>query len=108
MRACKVFVNGRFAGVLSEESPSRYTFSYDEDYLHQAHPAPVCIAMPPRPEPYVSDALFPFFSNLLSEGANREFQTRLHHLLPGDDFGLLLKTASYDTIGAVTVQAIES
>ena len=108
MRACKVFVNGQFAGVLAEESPTRYTFSYDAEYLHQVRPAPVCIAMPPTAEPYVSDCLFPFFSNLLSEGANRDFQTRLHHLLPDDDFGLLLKTATYDTIGSVTVKEIEA
>ena len=107
MRACNVYVNNQFVGVLAEENPNRYVFSYDADYLRQARPVPVCLAMPPTVEPYVSDSLFPFFSNLLSEGANRDFQTKLHHLLPGDDFGLLLKTATYDTIGAVTVQEIQ-
>lgn len=106
MRACKVLVNGRFAGVLSEETSGHYVFSYDKEYIKEPDATPVCLAMPLREEPYVSDVLFPFFSNLLSEGSNREFQIKYHHLSPEDDFGLLLKTASYDTIGAVTIQEI--
>jgi serine/threonine-protein kinase HipA len=106
MRAGKVYVNGKFAGVLTEEGPARYTFSYDKDYLQLPHAQPVCIAMPLREETYESSVLFPFFSNMLSEGANRAFQTQFHGLRPDDDFGLLLKTAAYDTIGAVTVKEI--
>ena len=106
MRSGKVYVNRQYAGILREESPDRYTFSYDRDYLHSPSPSPVCVAMPLTEEEFVSTSLFPFFSNMLTEGFNREFQERYHHLPPGDDFGLLLKTAAYDTIGAVTVKEI--
>ena len=65
------------------------------------------MAMPLREEPYESSTLFLFFSNMLSEGVNRSFQMQLLGLRPDDDFGLLLKTAGYDTIGAVTVKEME-
>ena len=55
---------------------------------------------------YHSDSLFPFFENMLSEGSNRELQMRLFKLDEKDSFGLLLATARYDTIGAVTIKAI--
>lgn len=105
MRIAEVYVNGVFAGMLSEEEGGGYSFVYDEDYVRAGNVLPVCLAMPVREEPYESDVLFPFFSNLLSEGGNREWQERLHHLSPDDDFGLLLATAAYDTIGNVTVRA---
>lgn len=107
MRAGQVYVNGRFAGILIEEGPAHYTFTYDKDYLQQQSTEPVCLAMPLREEPYESSTLFPFFSNMLSEGVNRSFQMQLLGLRPDDDFGLLLKTAGYDTIGAVTVKEME-
>lgn len=48
----------------------------------------------------------PFF-NMLSEGENRKLQSQLLHIDAADDFGILLATARYDTIGAVTVKPIE-
>lgn len=43
---------------------------------------------------------------MLSEGENRKMQARYHRLDEHDDFGILLATASYDTIGCVTVKPI--
>lgn len=99
-----MFVNGIYAGRLVQESPDSYRFTYDDDYVRHHPENPVCLAMPVRPEPYTAPFLFPFFSNMLSEGSNRAFQARLFHLDPDDDFSLLLETAGYDTIGAVTVK----
>ena len=104
MRSAKVFVKGFYAGRLVQESPDSYRFTYDDDYIKHHPEEPVCLAMPVRSEPYSAPYLFPFFSNMLSEGSNRAFQTRLFHLDPDDDFSLLLETARYDTIGAVTVK----
>ena len=104
MRSAKVFVKGIYAGQLIQESPDSYRFTYGEDYVLNHPEDPVCLAMPVRTEPYLAPYLFPFFSNMLSEGSNRSFQTRLFHLAPEDDFSLLLETAGYDTIGAVTVK----
>ena len=38
---------------------------------------------------------------------NRQMQSQLLRIDPDDDFGILLATAQYDTIGAVTVKPIE-
>ena len=104
MRSAKVFVKGVYAGRLVQESPDSYRFTYDDDYVLHHQNDPVCLAMPVRTEAYKAPYLFPFFSNMLSEGSNRAFQARLFHLDPDDDFSLLLETARYDTIGAVTVK----
>jgi len=103
MRQCKVYENGTEAGILREENGRLFTFTYNEGYTGR----PVCLSMPVRKEPYSSDHLFPFFSNMLSEGANRIMQGRMLHIDENDDFGILLATAQTDTIGAVTVKPIE-
>lgn len=103
MRQCNVYVNGTEAGILREETGQLFTFTYSEGYTGR----PVCLSMPVREEPYSSDHLFPFFFNMLSEGANRIMQARMLHIDENDDFGILLATAQTDTIGAVTIKPIE-
>lgn len=105
MRKGNVFVHGVYAGKLTETGSGKYVFEYDEQYRLSAQASPVCIAMPLHTARYESDSLFPFFSNLLSEGENRQLQARLHHVDEKDDFGILLATAGSDTIGCVTVTA---
>lgn len=102
MRQCKIFVHDIEAGVLQETDAREYVFTYGEDYTGE----PVCLAMPVRREPYRSDHLFPYFFNMLSEGSNRQVQSIAHHIDEADDFGIMLATAQYDTIGAVTVKPI--
>ena len=102
MRQCKVFVKDKEAGILQETDAREYVFTYDKDYQGE----PVCLAMPLREDSYRSDRLFPFFFNMLSEGANRQVQSTLHHIDENDDFGIMLATAQYDTIGAVTVKPL--
>ena len=103
MRQCKVYVHDVEAGVLQETDDRQYIFTYQDGYRG----APVCIAMPVRTEPYRSAHLFPYFFNMLSEGANRQTQSMLLHIDENDDFGILLATAQEDTIGAVTVKPID-
>jgi len=107
MRQCKVFVHKKYAGVLTETDADGYCFCYDDDYLLNADNTPVCLAMPMSVKEYRSDVLFPYFFNMLSEGANRKMQSELLHIDENDDFGILMETAQYDTIGAVTVQPIK-
>ena len=90
------------AGTLQETDDRQYVFAYSDKY----EGAPVCLAMPVRTEPYRSAYLFPYFYNMLSEGENRQTQSRLLHIDENDDFGILLATAQEDTIGAVTVKPI--
>ena len=103
MRQCNVLINRKLAGVLTEEDkPKQYIFQYNADYVKTCS-EPVCLSMPLRKEPYRSTNLFPYFANLLSEGANRIIQARLLNIDKEDDFGILLATAQYDTVGVVTV-----
>ncbi len=102
MRQCKVFIHDMEAGVLQETDDRKYVFTYNGDYTGE----PVCLAMPVRQEPYCSNHLFPYFFNMLSEGANRQIQSLVHHIDETDDFGIMLATAGYDTIGSVTVKPL--
>lgn len=102
MRQCKVFVHDKEAGILQETDDRHYIFSYVNGYDGE----PVCLAMPVSASPYESPYLFPYFFNMLSEGANRHLQSILLHIDEEDDFGILLSTAQHDTIGAVTIKPI--
>lgn len=108
MRQCEVYVHGIKAGVLTENDDREYVFVYDEAYLLGEKNPPVSLTLPLREEPYQSPYLFPYFFNMLSEGENRQIQSQLLHIDAEDDFGILLATAQYDTIGAVTVKPIAS
>lgn len=103
MRQCKVFVHDIEAGILQETDDRQYIYTYNDRYEGD----PVCLAMPVRREPYRNAHLFPYFFNMLSEGANRQTQSQLLHIDENDDFGILLATAQEDTIGAVTIKPLE-
>lgn len=108
MRQCEVYIHGIKAGILSElASPREYIFRYLPEYLADPTHEPVCLAMPLRKEEYRSPVLFPYFFNMLSEGENRSVQASVLRIDKDDDFGIMLATCRYDTIGAVTVRPIE-
>ncbi|MFR9518213.1 MAG: HipA N-terminal domain-containing protein [Rikenellaceae bacterium] len=107
MKRAKIYSKGRFAGVLTESDVRDYTFEYDAAYLADNDADSISLTLPKRSEPYQSSHLFPFFSNMLSEGDNRSVQCRLLHIDENDEFELLLATASVDTIGAITIERYE-
>lgn len=102
MRSCKVYVHEVEAGILTETDANEYVFDYLDGYRGE----PVCLAMPVTKRHYRSDHLFPYFFNMLSEGANRQAQSLLHHIDENDDFGIMLATAQHDTIGSVTIKPL--
>lgn len=108
MRQCEVYVHGIKAGILTEDDNREYFFTYDPSYLSGSKNPPVSLTLPLRKESYHSPYLFPSFFNMLSEGENRQMQSQLLHIDAEDDFGILLATAQYDTIGAITVKPIKS
>ncbi len=104
MRELSVYTNEIKAGVLSEAHPGYgYTFIYDADYLASDQP-PVSVTLPKRKEAYQSEHLFPFFTNMLPEGANRKVICRTLKLDEEDYFGLLTAMANQDFIGAVQLK----
>lgn len=107
MRQLAVYSNNRFAGVLTEKSPGKdYSFTYDSDYI-QAGANPISVNFPLRKEAYESYDLFPFFINLLPEGANRKTVCRFYKIDENDYFGLLDFFAGKDIIGAVNLRKIQ-
>lgn len=106
MRSCNVYLRNRLAGILTQQSPNSYTFEYYDDYFKDPNSPAIAISFPKTTKKYTSPHLFPFFTNMLSEGDRRKMQARLFHVDEKDDFSILLETAQYDTIGAVTVMPI--
>ncbi|MFV0554175.1 MAG: HipA N-terminal domain-containing protein [Mangrovibacterium sp.] len=103
MRTGNVYFNKRLAGQLIEENSHSYIFRYDNDYFNDPTSHAISLTLPKSQQEYHSPHLFSFFVNMLSEGSNRDVQLRYYRIDEADDFGHLLATAGYDTIGAVTV-----
>ena len=105
LRKAKVFYNDEVAGYLTETS-SGYTLQYDPEFLKKN--IPISMSLPPRAESYQSKELFPFFKGLLPEGWYLDIVSTTQKIASQDSFGMLIGTASADTIGAVTVRKEES
>jgi serine/threonine-protein kinase HipA len=106
MRRGKVLYNNIPAGILTETNEGEYIFHYDDEYFFNKDLPPVSVTLPKSRQIHRSNMLFPFFFNMISEGVNRKLQSRILKIDEADDFGLLLKTAAHETIGAITVEEI--
>ena len=102
-RRGRVYVHGRFAGVI-EERDDVFAFAYDPTYLEDPEAPPVSLTLPRRPEPYESKTFLPFFDGLLPEGWLLDIAVRHWKLDPRDRMGLLLSVCE-GCIGAVEVIA---
>jgi serine/threonine-protein kinase HipA len=107
MRKANVFRNGKLVGVLTQFSANNYEFRYDDNWFANSALPAVSLTLPKNKQVYKSEYLFPFFFNMLSEGVNRQLQSRLLKIDEKDYFGLLLATAKTDTIGAITLSEIK-
>jgi HipA-like protein len=106
MRAAHVFFNSIPAGILKEEDRHNYSFSYDHAYFNNTGLPAISLTLPKTNRVYHSEFLFPFFYNMLAEGANKKLQSLQLKIDENDAFGLLLATAGFDTIGAITIKPI--
>lgn len=106
MRAVKVYRDGNLAGTLTEKSREYFIFTYDDAYFQNTDQPAISLTLPKSQKEYVSRFLFPFFYNMLSEGVNRKLQSKQLKIDENDDFGILMATAQYDTIGAITIKPI--
>lgn len=100
----RVYYNRILAGYLSKKA-TEYEFIYDSDYLRGNFPA-ISISLPKQLEVFHSKTLFPFFFGMLLEGENKEIVCKTNKIDKTDYFTLLLKTACFNTIGAITIEAI--
>lgn len=106
MRQAGIYCNGILAGILTESDNGQYRFRYDDAFFTDERQTAISFSFPKSKQEFISDTLFPFFYNMLSEGANKAFQCRTLKIDENDAFGLLLATAHTDTIGAITVKKI--
>lgn len=108
MRQLEVYFNNIKAGILTELHPGTgYTFQYYVDYLASPMP-PISATLPKRADAFCSEHLFPFFSNMLPEGANRRVICRSRKIDESDFFGMLEVMANRDFIGAVNIRRIDN
>lgn len=107
MRKAEIYRNGILAGYLVEENRRNYIFKYEDSYYRDNSNPAISLTLPKNEQEYHSEFLFPFFFNMLSEGVNRKLQSRQLQIDENDHFGLLLKTAEYDTIGAISVKMVK-
>ena len=105
-RQAHVFNNGILAGTLMRRD-NTFVFRYDDRYLIDTSQYPISVSLPKTRQEHRSATLFPFFCGLLAEGVNRQLQCRLLRVDEYDRFGLLLATAGADTIGAITLKAVD-
>jgi len=102
MRALKIYCNAHYAGLLTEVTPSHYTFQYDSAYL-ESNGDSISLTLIKRKEPYQGSHLFPFFSNLLPEGTNRRTICLHQHIDESDSFSLLTYFAGKDIVGNISI-----
>ena len=79
-----------------------YSFVYDENFLKERQA--ISLTLPKQKEPFVSTSLHPFFANLLAEGNLKKLQCKKLKIDENDEFTRLLKTATDDTIGTITIR----
>lgn len=104
MKDAIVYRNQELAGRLTQTDSGGYIFRYEDTYFQNPSRQSISLTLSKKNQEYESDNLFPFFSNMLSEGVNRRLQCRQLQIDENDDFSLLLATAETDTIGAVTIK----
>lgn len=106
MKQLDVYFNNTKVGILTEQTPGiGYSFQYYKDYLDSPKP-PISATLPKRSDAFCSEHLFPFFANMIPEGANRRVICRSLRIDEHDFFGLLEAMADKDFIGAVNIRRI--
>jgi HipA-like protein len=107
MKKAIVYCNNEPAGTLTLTNNGTYVFRYEDVYYRDASKSAISLTLPKTRQEYESKVMFPFFSNMLSEGVNKTLQCRQLRIDENDSFSLLLATADTDTIGSITVKRVE-
>jgi HipA-like protein len=108
MRMAKVLFKSEVAGILIQHDDATFTFKYNDNWLIDVSKPSISLTLPKHKALFQSNHLFPFFYNMLPEGTNKHLVCHEHKIEQDDYFGILLNTAQYDNIGAVSIQKIET
>ncbi len=107
MRKARILYKDEEAGVLTQQDDGSYTFRYHDAWMTDNNKPAISLTMPKAERAFYSKSLFSFFYNMLPEGSNKQVVCKYNRLDPADDFGLLITSAKYDSIGAIRVIKIE-
>ncbi|MBL4660858.1 MAG: HipA N-terminal domain-containing protein [Alcanivoracaceae bacterium] len=108
MRQLIILKNNIKAGILTETDKREYIFRYDDGYFNNSEMSAISLTLPKLQQEFRSEILFPFFFNILSEGVNLKLQSKQLKIDENDFFGLLMATARFDTIGAISVALVNA
>ncbi|GAB1857358.1 HipA N-terminal domain-containing protein [Flavobacteriaceae bacterium MHTCC 0001] len=106
MRIVEVLYKDEVSGILSQLDDGSFVFRYTDQWFETDNKPAISLTLPKNQQEYRSDHLFPFFFNMLPEGTNKQVVCFEMRIDTNDVFGLLLTTAKYDTIGAVTIRKV--
>ena len=99
MRIVDVYYGDIYAGRLAELSMGSYVFTYDDDFIADSSTPAVSVNLPKSQKEYHAERIFPVFSNMLPEGANRRALCRIKKVDENDFFGMLEMICGMDAIG---------
>lgn len=105
MRQLEIFSNDILAGLLTETDDRKYQFVYDDCYVNSELPS-ISMTLPKSQKEFHSDYLFPFFVNILPEGANKKYICQRFRIDEDDSMGLLMAFAGKDFIGSIGVKSL--
>ena len=108
MRQAAILYKEIEAGVLQQHDDGSFTFRYLDSWLTDPDNPPISLTLPRSQQEYHSLYLFPFFYNMIPEGTNRQTVCQAERLDADDYFGILMATARYDTVGAITVKKLKA
>jgi HipA-like protein len=103
MRSAQVYYKNELAGMICQLDDGDYIFRYDERWFNDRSKPSISLTLPKSTIEFHSSTLFPFFFNLIPEGANKKLICSKKRIELDDHFGILLEVANGDTIGAVKV-----
>ena len=107
MRKVDVYFGDVYAGQLTELAKGSYQFTYDDAFLADSDTPPVSVNMPKSQKMYHADRIFPVFTNMLPEGANRRALCRVKKVDEDDFFGMLEMICCMDSIGKFVLKKTE-
>lgn len=103
MREAKILFKDEEAGILTQFDDGKFAFKYNIMWLADSKKPSISPTLPKKAKEFHSDYLFPFFYNMLPEGTNKLIVAKQNRIDIKDDFGILMLTAKYDSIGAIRV-----
>ena len=106
MRQVDVYYGDVYAGRLVEQERGSYDFTYADAFLADSKMPPVSVNLPKTRKQYHSERIFPVFTNMLPEGANRRALCRANRVDEKDFFGILEMICGKDAIGKFVLRRV--